>query len=78
MVELVTQIPLYRLARNRYKTTQLIPPLEMAKERNEWNNTSLQAPTQYFADMQQENQYETRPSSRMTNPDPNRIYQPIP
>ena len=28
--------------------------------------------------MQQGNQYESRPASRMTNPDPNRIYQPIP
>jgi len=50
----------------------------MAEERNEWNNTSLQAPTQYFADMQRENRYESRPTSRMTNLDPNRIYQPIP
>jgi len=50
----------------------------MAEERNEWNDTSLQAPTQYFADMQRGNQYESRPSSRMTNPDPNRIYQLIP
>jgi len=51
----------------------------MAEEQqNEWANTSLQAPTQYFADMQRGNQYESRPSSRMTNLDPNRIYQPIP
>ena len=50
----------------------------MAEERNEWNDTSLQAPTQYFADMHHENPYKSRPASRQTNLDPNRIYQPIP
>ena len=48
----------------------------MAKEQqNEWANASFQVPTQYFTDMLNEPWPESRPVSRMTNPDPTRIYQ---
>ena len=50
----------------------------MAKETQEWGNASMQAPTQYFADMHRNNPHESRLVSRQTNIDPDRIYQPIP